>query len=96
MNRVTAASVLALLDRPWCWEDLAAVLRESDDWMQTAAVRIILRNSKIPMMEKLVSDWETAHECNPNVGVLFETAIAMRSLELSGLVNRVRDQVPDP
>ena len=95
-DHMPAAAVLALLDRPWCWDELAAVLRESDDQFQTAVSRMILRHATNPRVRELASDWETAHQCDPSTEGFLETSLALTIFELSEHVNRVRDQVPDP
>jgi hypothetical protein len=95
-GRLIAAAVLGLLDRPWCSEALASVLRESDDCAHTAAVRSILRNSTDPAMQQLVADWEATHRCQPETEKRTEDRMAETISRLTDVVNAVRDQIPNP
>ena len=55
------AAILAVIDEPWCREELLAVLTESSDQWITCAVRAALRASRHPSMHEAVEVWEANH-----------------------------------
>ena len=92
----TAAIVLILIDREWCWAELSNLLRQSDDWRNTTAARLVLRDCPDPSMRELASRWEAAHSNKPEAEQLWEESIVSDISRLTGVVDTVRDQVPDP
>jgi hypothetical protein len=58
-HRETAAAVLGLIGRPWCWDELTEVLDGSTDWAETLEVRSVLGESTKTANRSYVNDWET-------------------------------------
>jgi hypothetical protein len=67
-NRMTAAAVLALIDKPWSRGELLAVLRESDDQEATCECRAALLESCEPEVRRAVEDWEVRNPREPEIG----------------------------
>lgn len=58
LNRITAAAALALLDQPWCHDELATVLEESTDQYRTAECRSALLLTQSEEYHRRVHAWE--------------------------------------
>jgi hypothetical protein len=67
-ERTTAAAALAILDEVWSREELAAVLRESDEQLATAECRAALVTSQSTDMHRLVMEWEDRNPREPESG----------------------------
>ena len=67
-DRTTAAAALAIIDEPWSQEELAAVLRESNDQLATAECRAALVTSLSTDMHRLVEEWENRNPREPEAG----------------------------
>jgi hypothetical protein len=83
-DRVTAAAVLALVDRPWSHSELCAVLDESDSQDKTIECRAALRESSDAAGREIADAWEwrnTASDEHPE--------LSNRSIE-GGLLDRMR------
>jgi hypothetical protein len=85
-NRITAAAVLALIDRPWSRRELLAVLEESDDQQLTSEARAALLETRDPAAPQAVRAWEQRFPHEPETGPF----ITMREMMLRGQPERIR------
>jgi hypothetical protein len=60
-NRIEMAAVLAIIDLPWCHNELACVLAETSDQEMTTECRTALLESRNVDVHSIVHDWETRH-----------------------------------
>lgn len=67
-TRITAAAVLALVDRPWSRRELLAVLSETDDQEATADCRAALLECHDEEARQAVAAWEEANPHEPEPG----------------------------
>lgn len=58
-NRIEMAAVLAIIDLPWCHDELACVLAETSDQEMTTECRTALLESRNVDVHSIVHDWET-------------------------------------
>lgn len=63
INRIEAAAILGVIDRPWSRRELLSALGQSDDQELTSEVRAALLESRDPDTERAVMVWE---ESNPH------------------------------
>lgn len=64
-DRIVAAAVLALIDRPWSHRELTQVLEESTEQEPTAECRASLRETSSPEAHRAVDDWEALNPYEP-------------------------------
>ncbi len=57
-NRIEMAAALAIIDLPWCHNELARVLNETSDQVQTTECRTALLESRIVDVHAIVHNWE--------------------------------------
>lgn len=67
-ERTTAAAALAILDEPWCLDELIQVLNDSTKHDENASIRAALWASTRPQAHQAVSDWEELHPRIPEQG----------------------------
>lgn len=64
----TAAASLAIIDEPWCRDELIAILQESDDQEATAECRSALLLTPDPEVHRVVEEWETRNPHEAELG----------------------------
>jgi hypothetical protein len=103
-NRIIAAAILALIDRPWSRRELIAVLGETTEQEATAECRAALRECHDQTALQAADAWEAANPHEPEQG----RVISMREVTLRNAsvwvqsrmeqyherVMRVRDREP--
>jgi hypothetical protein len=105
-ERLGAAAVLALVDRPWSRRELRSVLDEQADPDATIECRAALREGRDPAARQAADDWEARHPDRGEapwpsdrsvyrLGGGCERALAARMGQLRDRVLRARDREPD-
>ncbi len=95
-NRLTAAAILALIDRPGSRAELLAVLRESDDQEATSECRAALDESREPAARRAVEEWQERNPHEPEPGPTIsmrEWMLQNRSKWLRFEMDRLRERV---
>jgi len=95
-NRITAASVLAIVDQPWSRAELAKVLDESHDHEMTSECRSALMTTHSAEAHGKVRDWETRHPRKSEEGPFIsmtEMSLRMSDETINYEMDKLHDRV---
>jgi hypothetical protein len=95
-ERIRAAAMLVILDQPWSYDQLIAVLSDFDDQEMTLYPRAALLASKHTEHHSIVEAWEAAHPRKPENGKYMsfgEWAIREKDSYLAYEIQNLHDTV---
>lgn len=92
IGQSVAAAALAILDEPWCHEELMALLATTTDHEATAYARLALAHSSNPACRTALAEWEARfpYEPKPEMsGPLIRRSEGLFRLKMTQLHDRV-------
>lgn len=95
-NRMTASAALAIIDASWSRDELAAVLRESDDQLATAECRAALMISRSVDMHRVAEEWQQRNPREPEAGPFYsmeEMSLRNRGTFIQWEMHKLHDRV---